>query len=50
VRAFGQPFDCQGWAQEVAAQVLELVAGGRGDGDLGGLLCWIARSNLLRIP
>lgn len=35
VRAFGQPFDCQGWAQEVAAQVLELVAGGRGDGDIG---------------
>jgi hypothetical protein len=32
---FGQPLECQGWAQEVAAQVLQLVAGVRGDGDIG---------------
>jgi hypothetical protein len=35
VGSFGQPLERQGWAEEVAAEVLQLVAGVRSDGDIG---------------
>ncbi len=37
---FRQPVERQGWAQEVAAQVLQLVAGVRGDGEKGSWPCY----------